>query len=252
MTYIKKILEFKRKDLEPTKSFEVNETLNPDVWNEDHTLKEGIRERLLEIAEEFIDTIYGDIEVLDIVLIGSLASYNWSQYSDFDVHVVIDYKDINEDEELVEEYLKLLKKKWNSSYDITIHGYEVELYAEDKDVERSHINGLYSIMNDEWIIEPNIENIKEVDTKLIESKAVLLMNQIDDIEAKADTMSYEELKDETDRIWDKIKKARRDGINSPDGEFAVGNLVFKYLRRNNYISKVIYLKKKLIEDKFTI
>lgn len=248
---IKSIREFKKSDLEPTDSFIVNDTLNKDVWV-DFTIKEDIREKLLEIANEFINTIHGDFTIYDIVLIGSLASYNWSKYSDFDIHIVIDYTDINDDFELVEQYVDLLGKRWNKSYDITIYGYEVELYVEDKNVSRSHINGLYSILKDRWVIRPSSINNQEVDTKLVERKAVTIMDKVDSMNLESIDTRYDELKIESDKIWDKIKKSRRDGINSPDGEYALGNLVFKYLRRNGYIGKIIEIKKKLTEVKYSI
>jgi predicted nucleotidyltransferase len=251
MKRVKNILEFKRSDLEPTGSFVINDTLNPDVWN-DFQIKVEVREKLLDIANEFINTIHGDFTIYDIVLIGSLAGYNWSKYSDFDIHIVVDYTDINDDFELVEEYVDLLSKKWNKNYEILIHDYDVELYIEDKNVSRDHINGLYSLLKDKWTLRPKSNDDQVVDTKLIERKAVSLMEQIDAIDVKSSRVSYNVLKDESDKIWDKIKKSRRDGINSPDGEYAVGNLVFKYLRRNGYIGKIIDIKKKLVEAKFSL
>lgn len=250
MNNIKNIYEFKEEDLEPTDSFEVKETLNPDVWD-DFKIKPDIRERLLEISNEFINNLYGDFDISDIFLIGSLASYNWSQYSDFDVHIQLEYSDINPDTGLVENYLDLLGKRWNRDYSITLYDYEVELYVEDMGQDRSHINGLYSILKDKWIKRPS-DDIEDVDTHLVEKKAINLMEQVDEIESRLDSADYDEIKDDVDRIWDKIKKARRDGINSPDGEYSIGNLVFKYLRRNDYIGKIIDIKSQLVEKKYSI
>jgi hypothetical protein len=243
MRNIKNIFEFKEEDLEPTSSFEKQEILNPDVW-EDFNLKGDIRERLIEICNEFINK--------DIFLTGSLASYNWSQYSDFDIHVQIDYSDINEDEELVANYLDLFGKRFNRDYKIELYGYEVEVYIENVGEDRSHVNGLYSLLNDKWVKKPSPNDAKEVDAKLVERKAIDIMEQIDELESKLDNSDYDELKKEVDKIWDKIKRGRRDGINSPYGEYAIGNLVFKYLRRNEYIGKVIEIKKKLVEQKYSI
>lgn len=252
MKKFKHILEFKEEDLYPTDSFIIKDDLNPDVWDS-FKIKQDVRERLLEISNEFLDSLYGEFTVYDIILIGSLASYNWSEYSDFDLHIQIDYKDINDDVELVSNYLDLFKKRFNKDYDITVYNYEVELYVEDKhSTDRSHINGIFSIMNDKWVKRPSPITDHEVDTELVESKSIDIMNMIDDLESDFDTMEDGDKKDEVDRIWGKIKKSRRDGISSPDGEFAVGNLVFKYLRRNEYITKVIELKKKLIEEKYTL
>lgn len=248
----KYIIEFKEEDLKPTDSFIIKDDLNPEVWD-DFKMKKDIRERLLEISNEFLDSLYGDFTVYDIILVGSLSSYNWSKYSDFDLHIQIDYKDINDDIELVSNYLELFGKRFSKDYDITIYGYDVELYVEDKhNTDRSHINGIYSIMKDKWVKRPSPITDHEVDTELVENKAIVLMNMVDDLESDFDKMNYTDRKDEIDRVWGKIKKSRRDGINSPDGEFSIGNLVFKYLRRNEYISKVIELKKKLVEEKYTL
>ena len=50
------------------------------------------------------------------------------------------------------------------------------------------------------------------------------------------------------KIWKKIKNFRQSGLE--EGEFGLGNLVFKLLRRNNYISKVMNLKKMAYEKQF--
>ena len=245
------LLEFKEEDLEPTSSFETHDILNPDVW-EDFKLKDDIRERLIEICNEFINTLYGDFEVKDIFLTGSLSSFNWSKYSDFDLHVQINYSDINDDEELVSNYLNLFGKRFNRDYNITLYGYDVEVYIENVGEDRSHVNGLYSLLNDRWVKKPKPNKVKEVDTELVERKAIDLMEQVDELESKMEKGNYNELQDEVDKIWDKIKKSRRDGIDSPDGDYSIGNLVFKYLRRNEYIGKVIEIKKTLVENKYSI
>jgi len=251
---IKKIYEFDENNLAPTKSFEIKDELNPDVWN-GLKIKEDIKEKLIEISNEYINSIYGDFEVKDIILTGSLSSYNWSEYSDFDVHVVINYVEINDDVEFVEEYLNLKKKKFNKEFDIKIYGYEVEFHVENIGEDRSHVNGIFSILNDKWVKKPNTIDKSVIDTKLIEEKSINIMEEVDELEIRVkevDMDSYEELKDELDTIWDKIKKSRRDGLESPDGEFAIGNSVFKYLRRNDYIGKVLDMKKKIVEIKYSI
>ena len=252
MKRFKHILEFNEEDLDPTDSFIIKDILNPEVWD-DFKIKQSIREKLLEISNEFLDSLYGDFTVYDIILTGSLSSFNWSEYSDFDIHVIIDYSDINDDVELVSNYLNLFGKRFNRDYDITLYDYEVELYVEDKNGQsRDHINGIFSILKDSWVKRPSPITDHDVDTELVEKKSIDMMEQIDELESKFDQLEDSDRKDEVDRIWDKIKKSRRDGISSPDGEFAIGNLVFKYLRRNEYIGKVIELKKKLIEDKYSI
>jgi hypothetical protein len=249
---ITRISEFKEIDLKPTNSFKLKDELNPEVWQSDEKLDPEIREKLMEIATEFIDSIHGEFKVSDIFLTGSLASYNWSEYSDFDIHIQMDLSQINDDIELVESYLDLFCKRFNKDYNITIYDYEIEIFFEHIDETHEHIHGLYSILKDKWVKKPNKKEIKEVDTKLVEKKAIDIMEQIDEIESKIDISDNEELKEEINTIWKKIKRSRKDGIHSPDGEYSIGNLVFKYLRRNEYIKKIIEIKKKIVEEKYTI
>jgi hypothetical protein len=146
-----KLKQFAKK---PSEKKIIKDELNPVVW-EDNVLKEEIRERLLVIAEDFFDGLElgEDVKYSDIILIGSMANYNWHRNSDFDVHVVVDYSQINEDFELVEEFLQLQRKVWNNVHNIYMLGYPVEVSVQN-DVEELHSAGIYSILNNKWIHEP--------------------------------------------------------------------------------------------------
>jgi hypothetical protein len=64
--------------------FEAHPQLEPTVWR-DKKLDPQIRDRLLEIAQNFIGALSKDVEIRDIHITGSLANYNWSSYSDLDL-----------------------------------------------------------------------------------------------------------------------------------------------------------------------
>ena len=248
---MKKFYEFKKSDLKPTNSFKIKDNLNPVVW-EGFRMKEDIREQLITIANEYLSMVLGKFEVVDIILTGSMASYNWSKYSDFDIHIKIDYKDINENEELVTEYLKLLSKKFNREFDLKIFDYEIELFVEDINKDDSHIHGIYSILKGKWNKKPNLQEIKNIDIKYIELKASMIMEETDRLAVLKNNKSYGDLKKVANNLWNKIKKGRKDGIESPQGEFSIGNLVFKYLRRNGYIEKIINLKKEIVQEEYSL
>ncbi len=112
-----------------------------------------VREALLRIAEEFIDYLGEDIFVDDIVLTGSLANFNWSEYSDFDLHIHIDLKQFGKDSDLYKELFDLKKFIFNERHNIKIYGYDVELYAQDAE-EPHYSSGVYSVMNNEWVSKP--------------------------------------------------------------------------------------------------
>ena len=126
-----KYLEFVQADLEPVKSFHIKDELNPKVWGGEE-INQEVREQLLKIAQDFYDGVELEADVKNIILTGSLANYNWSEkYSDYDLHILIDFKDINEDVELVKKYVDSAKNVWNGLHDIKIAGYEVEVYIQD-------------------------------------------------------------------------------------------------------------------------
>ena len=82
-----------------------------------------IRERLMEIAKTFLDGIDFKMDVEDITLTGSLANYNWSKYSDFDLHILVDYAAIDADQDLVKRFFQDIKAIWNIRHNIFLKGY---------------------------------------------------------------------------------------------------------------------------------
>ena len=231
---------------EPISSFYIKDELNPKIWD-GFKMKPEIREDLLKIADDFYESTDLTAEIKDIILTGSLANYNWSErYSDFDLHVVVDFNEISDDFDMVKKLTGYAKKLWALEYDIKLEGYEVELYIQDEN-EPHTSTGVYSILNDEWNVKPEKKTF-EPNEKEIQDKAEPIIIMVDDIEENFDKLSLEEAKIKLDKVWDKIKNSRKRGLE--EGEFGVGNLVFKLLRRNEYISKVIDMKRKLYVKQF--
>lgn len=243
---LEKFFEFRDKDLEPVKSFYIKDELNPKIWT-DFKLDSKIRENLLQIGKDFFESVELNCEVKDIVFCGSLCNYNWSEkYSDYDLHIIIDYKDVDENIELVEKLCDYAKKQWNMQHDITLKGYEVEVAIQDQNalkeaISTGRMGGAFSLMKNKWIKRP--EKVEFVpDEETIKKKATAIMDVIDEIESEVDEDKYAAFKEKINSIWKKIKKARQSGLEE-GGEYSTGNLVFKLLRRNGYISKVMDLKK---------
>lgn len=246
-----KFLEFKETDFDPIKSFYLKDDLNPDVWD-GFEFNESVRKKLLKIGRDFLESVDLGVDLKDIVIIGSMCNYNWSEkYSDFDLHVLIDFFEISDNYDLIEKMADFAKKKWNFENDITILGYDVEIALQDigdfkKSIKDSKYSA-FSIMNNKWILKPKRINFTP-DEDLIREKSESIMSKIDMLEKKIDQMDYDEFRPKLDKIWKKIKNFRQSGLE--EGEFGLGNLVFKLLRRNNYISKVMNLKKMAYEKQF--
>jgi len=227
MSNFKKILD----------SFSVRETLNPKVWQnpedpEKSKMHEKVRNALLRIAEEFINYLGDDVFVEDIVLTGSLANFNWSEYSDFDLHILVDLQQYEDQSELYKELYNLKKQVFNDKHDIRIFGYDVELYAQD--VEEIHYaSGVYSIINNEWITQPKKIN-NDVDRELLKNKIKSWTEKIDNV--VEDAMEGKNGK-KIESIKEKLKEYRKSGLEK-EGEMSYENLVFKFLRRSGHIEKL--------------
>ena len=220
-------------------SFIIQPELNPKVWLTEDLLYPEIREQLISIANDFFKFLDIDwVEIKDILFTGSLANYNWSNFSDIDVHLLISYKDVNEDVELVKDYLKAKKDLWGKQHNLKIKGYDVELYAQDEN-EKHASTGVYSIQNEKWILKPTQEK-PEIDKLTIKKKSSELMNKIDEIVSDYKKEKYQDVLDAYDVLWKKIKKMRQAGLDK-SGEFSSENLIFKVLRRTNYIEKLTNL-----------
>lgn len=248
-----KFLEFKRSDLLPIKSFKLKDDLNPKIWD-NFELNDEVREQLLQIGQDFYRNTDISADVVDVVLTGSLTNYNWSEkYSDFDLHIVINYPDISENPVLSKQLCDYAKKVWNDQHEIEIKGYEVEVAIQDVDNLRTSISsgrmgGVFSLLKNKWIKRP--EKIKfEPDEDLILSKGKSIMNKVDDIEAHVDEDNYSAFEEKITKVWEKIKDMRKSGLEA-GGEYSIGNIVFKFLRRNNYISRVMKLKRYAYDKQF--
>jgi predicted nucleotidyltransferase len=232
-------------------SFSVKETLNPKVWEHaddpsKSTMVPKVRKALLKIAEEFIDYLGENVFVEDIVLTGSLANFNWSEFSDFDLHITVDLQQYEDDAELYKELYNLKKQIFNDKHDIKIYGYDVELYAQDTE-EKHFSSGVFSIMNDEWINKPNrMKN--QVDQEVLKHKIKTWTDKIDSaVEDSVDNKDNKKL----EILKDKLKEYRNSGLEK-DGELSYENLVFKFLRRSGHIQKLFDTLNKTLDKELSV
>jgi hypothetical protein len=236
-------------------SFNLQKTLNPKFWmksGDDYKMRSEIRDNLLEITYDFIDSLNVDIVFSDIVMTGSLSNYNWSKYSDVDIHIIVNYNQFQKEiHELYDELFRMKKTLYGLKHDVTIYGYDVELFVENEDDNRDTKNvGRYSILYDEWIIKPTKENVK-INRDSIEKKANQWMETIDDVLDNIENEDVDTAKKLIKKQVEKLRKYRQCGLDK-GGEYSDENLVFKILRRNGYLEKIKTAKNNLIDKKFTI
>ena len=215
-----------------------HDTLNPKLWK-DETLDPDVWLALNKIAKEWAN--FANIpaaSISDVIMTGGNANYNYTKYSDIDLHLVVDKSQIKCDG-LVDDYLQSKKQLWALTHDITVKGQPVELYAQDRRDPFREGQGVYSISNRRWLQRPTYKKLSGNDPA-VEQKVGELERAINDlIDSKADIASFKRLKG-------RLKGMRSTAIEK-GGEYAPENLAFKELRNRGTIEKMNnYLRK--IED----
>lgn len=203
----------------------MNTKLNPKIWN-DFKLKEDVEKKLLEIVKEFISYVSVPINVVDVQIVGSNASFNYKDDSDLDVHIVANLECEKCDSSILMTLYNEEKSKFNEKYDIKIHGIDVELYVED--VRSGAIsNGIYSLLRREWVKVPQQIEEKEVDV----SKEVYVWKN--KINKAIEDNSINDVK----KLLNTIYLVRKNSI-AVDGEYGKGNLIFKGVRSLGLIDRL--------------
>jgi hypothetical protein len=219
-------------------TLQYHKELNSKLWDATNSLKDQVRDKLLQIADAWVAfTKIPPSLIHDVVITGGNVNYNYTPNSDIDLHIVMSRSAINPDRAFVDEYLQDKKILWTLQHpDISIYGYPVELYAQDID-EKPHSNqGVYSLIQNRWLARPQMLDLHFEDDYHLQKKVQFYKDMIDKM--IADNASD----DSIDILKDKIKKMRGDSI-AKDGEFAFGNLIFKDLRNAGYLDKLNDYKK---------
>jgi predicted nucleotidyltransferase len=238
-------------------SFRPQTDLNPKIWI-NGKMNSRVRMRLLDIADDFIDTLEVDwAKPKDIILTGSLANYNWSKFSDFDLHIVIDFEEVDDRVNFVKDYFDSKKKLWNEQHgNLKIYGFPVEVYVQDSN-EFHNASGVYSLELNEWIRKPEKNGIKAIKLNkyFIKEKVGKYIREIDALydaaASETDEYELERISEKANALFSKIRSMRREGLKR-GGEMDSFNVIFKCLRRTGHIGKLADVKSKTYDKIFSI
>ena len=249
MSLFEELIEDKKGDKEIVKSFKPKESLSEQIFEEsdgEFTMRDDIKKSLLKITDDFISTLGVEFFIHDVVLTGSLSNYNWSHFSDVDLHILIDFEESKYPLSLLKEFFDAKKNVWNEKHDIKIKGYDVEMYVQD--VNESHVSsGVYSILHNTWVVEPKKET-PNIDDRMIIQKGEEYMKMIDKLVKQG---VKNDVLPKIEELRKKIKTFRQSGLEQ-GGEYSYENLTFKLLRRNGYIEKLLKLKTDITDKKLSI
>ena len=227
------------------KEYETQHQLNPKLWTDDQCLPSKVRNGFLKIANKFYDFLEIDVPIYDIIMIGSNANYNWTEHSDIDLHVVINYLDVGKNLYLVEQYLQAKKSVWSSKYPLTFKGMNIELYAQDSNENLHASVGIYSVLKEKWIRKPSADLIS-IDDDLIHQKAAPYEYEINKI-SPDDPDAEMKIK----RLLVKLRHLRQAGLDTA-GEYSVENLAYKHLRNKGLLDHLKEMFRLVTMNQLTI
>ena len=212
---------------------EYHDSLNAKLWD-GMKLSERVADALEIIAKEFIEFLaIPSSSVVDIIITGSNCSYNYTKLSDIDLHLVINEKAACKDcpGSFIEDCFRAKKNLWNKDHNITIRGYNVELYAQPEN-DNLKAAGIYSIKHKQWVKKPSVNQPHDFDSFAVKAKAEeiieLIKSAIDDKVTEKPSLQ---------NIKDRIKQLRQSGLEK-GGEYSVENLAWKAVRNNGYLDKL--------------
>lgn len=216
--------------LEQNLTLQYHDELNSKLWK-GNKLKPIVRKKMLEIGKAWAE--FANIPtkaITDITLVGGNANYNYTAYSDVDIHIIVDRKELPDCPEVLEDYFQDKKQLWSLTHNVKIYGHDVELYAQDKEAKTPKDQGAYSLVKNKWLVKPKQKNI-EVDDPHIEKKVKEISHKINNlISSNASDESFKTLKE-------KMKNMRTAGLKKA-GEFSFENMVFKELRNTGLFDKM--------------
>lgn len=105
-------------------------------------------------------------------------------------------------------------------------------------------NGVYSVLRGEWVKEPVADDIPEVDRKAFNAA-------LDEWEERYFDVSENPAKESIDRFIEDIYDLRKKSI-AEEGEYSIGNLVFKQLRDFGYLDELKEKKRELVDKELSL
>jgi hypothetical protein len=137
------------------------------------------------------------------------------------------------------------KTVYNDSHDITLGGYDVELYVQDSNQPHQphHSLGEYSVLNNDWIRIPS-KRRANLDQSATRAKYEKLGHLA---ELAIQTRDLDRL----ENVLDVFKKYRQAGLDE-HGEFGPENLAYKALRTQGIIQDLFDLKNELHSETLSV
>jgi len=258
-----------------------HDKLNPALWTDKGRLDTEVHDRLMDIAKDFMAYLgLSSLKVEDITISGSNAAYSYTPHSDLDLHLLVDYDKLPDDE-VYKELFNAKKTVYNDNHDIKVRGVPVELYVQDSN-QPHHSLGEYSVLKKDWIKMPvkrranfdqsatraKYEKLGELIELAIKTRSLnriikMPVKRRANFDQSATRAKYEKLGElielaiktrslnRIDKALDIVRRYRKAGLEKT-GEFGPENLAFKAIRKQGLFQKLYDLRNELRSEKLSL
>lgn len=210
----------------------VKNTLDSDIWNVNHKLKNNVR---LNILTRLMNvTKHHPVKFISLIFLGSMTGYQYKESSDIDVQVVL-----HPTYDIDQSYWHQIFKKTNGYFlDGTLHPINffvlpsvvLESFSGDK------LSSAYDLIADKWVKFPTKPTYSELhqfdsDQPLFIMEGKEIRRQLAQYKDRPTQQELEDIADEYMR-WDSERKS---GYAYPGyragGKNTFGNAMYKYLEK---------------------
>ena len=149
-----------------------NDLVCPDIWDGE-SLNEEISCKLFLIHSFFIKELKEYVNIVDVVLIGSLAGYTYTQSSELDVCLIYNFLNNKEYASSIKKNIKSIVCHWYIVSNVVWNGHEVNVLIQvGNDSSGMVSSGEYSLFKKQWMKKSTCDspviNLSDVQTKYYE------------------------------------------------------------------------------------
>ena len=100
-------------------AIEKHNELNDDLFDGSGSMRPEVRDKIMQVVDVFMDKLKDDdieLEPLDVLVLGSNASYNYTEHSDIDVHIIADTSIYQDKSALAIKLYNAYRQLFNNKY----------------------------------------------------------------------------------------------------------------------------------------
>lgn len=210
-------------------------TTQPASLFEGDKVRSDLCAKAMAFAQErFRDLKLPQLRILDMLFVGSLASYEYDDLSDVDVHIIIDPASWSGDAAFLRRYLSTVNDLNEFLYDrITMFGRKADFtfYADTVENRIEPGVGVYSLFKEAWLEPPKAATTR-FSREAVETDLIAFVKRFNDLVGAYASDKKSFACGGFSGFREEVRLYRRKGI-ARDGIRSTENIVYRALRRIN-------------------